>query len=221
MKTLRIALFGATGKTGIEFIKQSSLLMNTSVTAFVRNVEKLKESLEDLPHNLRIVQFDVRGNSSWSDELEKCNVWVSLVGISGLISARKPNSLYAKTAQLLTEHAVKYNPERVLIVTSGGVVDSESEPWILKKVLKPFFLNPMYQDMRVMENIITKSQMNYTIVRPPYLTNGKLISQYRIIFDDWFTDDKVLSRRDLAHFLVMQCRELNEKFNRRIVGVSY
>ncbi len=221
MKTLKIALFGATGKTGIEFIKLSRLLEKTEVTAFVRNIDKLNSAFVELPKNLQVVEFDITGNTSWTKELEKCNVWVSIIGISGLFAARNPNQLYTKTANLLIKQAKIFNPSRVIVITSGGVVESPSEPWILKKVLKPFFLNPMYADMRVMEKLILESSMNFTIVRPPYLTNGKLKGEYRIILDDWFNDDKVLSRKDLAHFIIKQCQALDSKFNNRIVGISY
>jgi putative NADH-flavin reductase len=221
MKHSKIALLGATSKTGLEFIKLASTDANIEVFAFVRNVEKLKQGLKEIPANLQIVPFDVRGDQAWSKQLAECDVWVSIVGIAGLMAARKPNKLYERTAQLLTQQAALHNPKRVIVVTSGGVVESESEPWILKKVLKPYFLNPMYDDMRVMEKMISTSSMNYTVVRPPYLTNGKMVGSYRVIMDEWFTDDKVLSRKDLAHFLFAQSSELNENFNRRFVGVSY
>lgn len=73
--------------------------------------------------------------------------------------------------------------------------------------------------MRVMEHIVTSSNLDYTIVRPPYLTKGKLTKKYRVIVDKWFEDDKDLSRADLAHYL-LNCLE-DDKISRRIVGVSY
>lgn len=221
MEPLNIAVLGATSKTGQSFIEQMAAKEEVNVFAFVRNVQKLKKSLGSIPKNLQIVPFDVMGNQSWAIQLSKCDVWVSIVGISGLWSARNPNQLYEKTAGLLTTMARRFNPKRVIVVTSGGVIESETEPWILKSVLKPYFLNPMYDDMRMMERMIGQSSMNFTVVRPPYLTNGPLKGVYRVIVDDWFKDDKVLSRKDLAHFLVAQSTELSDAYNRRFVGVSY
>lgn len=221
METSKIALLGATSKTGFEFINLAAAMPNVEIFAFVRNVVKINNQFKVLPRNLRIVQFDVRGDQSWAKILSECDVWVSIVGIAGLLAARNPNQLYEKTAFLLKEMGEAFQPKRVIVVTSGGVVESESEPWILKRVLKPYFLNPMYADMRKMEQILRDSKINYTIVRPPYLTNGKLKGSYRIIMDDWFTDDKVLSRKDLAHFLLNQSIGVDDNFNRRFVGVSY
>lgn len=221
MRLTKIALLGATSKTGIELIKLYSVVATVEVYAFVRNAEKLESALVGLPENLKIIPFDIRGDDGWKVALSECELWISIVGISGLLAARKPNKLYENTGSLLVNLAEQFNPHRVFVITSGGVVESVGEPWILKKVLKPFFLNPMYDDMRKMEEIIVNSSMNYTIVRPPYLTNGKMVGEYRMILDRWFDDDKVLSRKDLAHFLFNGSTLLDEKLNKRIVGISY
>lgn len=221
MRLTKIALLGATSKTGIELIKLYSQDDTIEVYAFVRNARKLETAFADFPKNLKIFPFDVRGGAEWKTALSECRVWISIVGISGLLAARKPNKLYESTGFLLVDVAEKLNPDRVLVVTSGGVVESEGEPWILKKVLKPFFLNPMYEDMRKMEKIFINSSVNYTIVRPPYLTNGKMKGEYRMVLDKWFDDDKVLSRKDLAHFLFTGSKVLDKNLNKRIVGLSY
>lgn len=221
MEIKKIALFGATGQTGIEFIQQCKNSPNLEVKAFVRNPEKLKKKLVEIPINLSIVPFQLSEMRSWEQELKDCQYWVSLIGISGIFQARKPNALYENTASMLIKLHEQFKPQNILIVTSGGVVDSPSEPWILKGFLKPLFLNPMYDDMRVMERLITKSSMNFTIIRPPYLTNGPLKQEYRTILDKWFDDDKVLSRKDLAHFIKTAIEKQPQEYQKRIVGVSY
>lgn len=211
---MKIALFGATGGTGIEFISQSENY-SYDITAFLRSPEKLKEKFP----NLKMVKASIDDYEILKKELVDFDAIVSLVGISGLLQARKPNALYERTAKSLTRLASENSIKKLIVVSSGGVVEAENEPWFFKHLLKPFFLNKMYEDMRVMESIITGSGLNYTIVRPPYLTKGKLTKKYRVIYDDWFKDDKDLSRADLAHYL-LNCLE-DDKISRRIVGVSY
>jgi len=211
---MKIALFGATGGTGIEFLTQS-VNYSYDITAFVRSPEKLKEQFP----NLKLVKASIDDFEILKKELVDFDVIVSLVGISGLLQARKPNAIYERTGKNLTKIATLNNIKRLIIVSSGGVVEAENEPWFFKYLLKPIFLNKMYDDMRVMENIITSSNLDYTIVRPPYLTKGKLTKKYRVILDKWFDDDKDLSRADLAHYL-LNCLD-DYKISRRIVGVSY
>lgn len=211
---MKIALFGATGGTGIEFLNQSQNY-SYDITAFVRSPEKLKEQFP----NLKLVKSSVDDIDVLKRELINFDVIVSLVGISGLLQARKPNSIYERTAKSLTQLATMNNIKRLIVVSSGGVVEAANEPWFFKYILKPIFLNKMYEDMRVMEKIILSSNLDYTIVRPPYLTKGKLTKKYRVILDKWFEDDKDLSRADLAHYL-LNCIDDNS-ISKRIVGVSY
>ncbi len=211
---MKIALFGATGGTGLEFIKQSEDFSH-DITAFVRSPEKLKEKF---PH-LKTVKASIDDFETLKKTVVGYDIIISLVGIPGILQARNPNALYERTANSLTKLAAENNIKRLIVVTSGGVVEAENEPWFFKYLLKPLFLNKMYADMRVMENTVKNSSVDYTIVRPPFLTNGKLTKQYRVVLDTWFKDDKNLSRADLAHYL-LHC--LNDTtILRRVVGVSY
>jgi putative NADH-flavin reductase len=211
---MKIALFGATGATGIEFINQSENF-GYNITAFVRSPEKLEEKFP----KLKIVKASIDDYDILKKSVVDFDVVISLVGIAGIMQARKPNALYERTAKMLTKITSENNINRLIVVTSGGVVEAQNEPWFFKYLLKPIFLNKMYDDMRVMENIITNSNLNYTIVRPPFLTKGKLTKNYRVILDKWFDDDKDLSRADLAHYL-LNCLHDNNIF-KRIVGLSY
>ena len=45
---MKIALFGATGQTGLPFMKQALIDSEFRIQAIVRNAEKLKEQLQDV-----------------------------------------------------------------------------------------------------------------------------------------------------------------------------
>ncbi|MDX1905461.1 MAG: NAD(P)H-binding protein [Bacteroidia bacterium] len=211
---MKVALFGATGGTGIEFIKQSAT-QSIELTAFARNPDKLKEAFPDL----RIVRASIDDADVLKKNLQGFDAVVSLVGIAGILQARKPNALYERTARSLVQAARDAQIQRLVAVTSGGIFDAPNEPWFFRHLIKPLFLKNMYEDMKVMESIITASSLQYTLVRPPQLTNGNLTQQYRTITDTWFDDDKDLSRADLAHYL-LNC--LNDPGTyRKAIGISY
>jgi putative NADH-flavin reductase len=211
---MKIALFGATGGTGIEFLTQSKDY-NYDITAFVRSPEKLQGQFPDL----KIVKASIDDYMVLKDTVKDFDIIISLVGLAGIMQARKPNALYERTAKNLIRLAQENHIKRLIVVTSGGVVEAPNEPWFFKHLLKPIFLNKMYDDMKVMEDLVLKSNLDYTIVRPPYLTKGKLTKQYRTIIDKWFEDDKDLSRADLAHYL-LNCLT-DTAISKRIVGISY
>jgi hypothetical protein len=77
----------------------------------------------------------------------------------------------------------------------------------------------MYDDMLRMEAMHEQSNLDYTLVRPPYLTKGPPTGKYRISLNANFTDDKTLRRGDLAHFLLRACEDATA-FSRAMVALS-
>lgn len=95
----------------------------------------------------------------------------------------------------------------MISVSSSGVEPQENDNWFYVHVLKRFFLQPMYDDMVRMEALLHTSDLDCTIVRPPYLTKGSPTGEYRTSLNANFTDDKTLRRGDLAHFLLHACED--------------
>ena len=211
---MKIALFGATGGTGIEFLKQSSHYPY-DITAVVRSPHKLGEAFADV----KVIKASIDETETLRAAVKDFDLVLSLVGISGILQARKPNALYQRTAQNLIRLCTENSIPRLMVVTSGGVVEATGEPWFFRYLLKPIFLKKMYDDMNIMEELVQQSGLNYTIVRPPFLTNGPLTKDYRVIYDQWFEDDKDLSRADLAHYLLEAIDD--SRARNRIVGLSY
>ena len=73
--------------------------------------------------------------------------------------------------------------------------------------------------MLVMESSLKASQLDWTIVRPPYLTNGPQTESYRISIDENFKDDKDLSRADLAHFIIN--KTISKQYSKKVIAISY
>lgn len=211
---MKVALFGATGGTGLAFLEQAAE-QGVEVVAFARNPQPLQEKFPQL----KVVRASIDDMGILLAEVKGFDAIVSVVGVNGLWAARKVNGLYEKTARNLLQVAQSNGIQRLVVVTSGGVIEAPGEPWFFRYLLKPFFLKAMYEDMLVMEALVQNSALNYTIVRPPFLTSGPLTGKYRVILDQWFDDDKDLSRQDLAHFLL---RTLSDPSTvRHIAGVSY
>jgi len=60
----------------------------------------------------------------------------------------------------------------------------------------------MYADLRRMENIIKASGTEWTIIRPPQLTNESLTGHYRTAMNVFLKDCLKISRANVAHFIV-------------------
>jgi putative NADH-flavin reductase len=212
---MNVALIGATGGTGRHFITLATAGQH-SVTALARDPAKL----EGIPDSVTRVRADGRDVGSLVSAMnEDIDVIVSIVGASGLLEARKVQDLYSESTKNLVQAAQRLGIPRLVVVSSAGVEPQANDGWFYVHILKRFFLEAMYQDMRRMETVVQKSRLDWTIVRPPYLSDGAATGNYRVRKDSNFDDDRSLRRGDLAHFLLRVVVE-HPEYSRSVVRIT-
>ena len=59
-----------------------------------------------------------------------------------------------------------------MALTSWGTKDNPNMSFFVRWILKPLFIGHILADMERMEEYIEKTDLNYTIVRPPGLSNS-------------------------------------------------
>jgi uncharacterized protein YbjT (DUF2867 family) len=209
-----LAIIGATGGTGRSFLEQGHAAGHR-VIALARDPNKLVEWRP----RVELRTADGRDADSLFRALEgPIDAVVSCVGAATLREARRTTDLYSVTARNLHEAMRRRGLSRLIVVTSSGVVPQPNDGWFFRRVIKPIFLDRMYADMRAMEALVSASDLQYTIVRPPYLTKGPPKHDYRVLRGAVFDDDKSLTRADLAHFLLRCCVEPG--WEREVVALS-
>ena len=70
----------------------------------------------------------------------------------------------------------RYKITRLIAVTSWCTQPGPNNRWYVEWIVKPFFIGAYLKDMAIMEKFLEQSnpeEINYTIVRPPQLKNGK------------------------------------------------
>jgi len=207
----RILIFGATGGTGQELVKQA-LDQGNLVTAFVRTPKKMEISHQ----NLTVIQGNVLNykdvlNAIDDHEVIFCNLGMPASDKSTLRADGTTNIVNA-----MKEKGVK----RLICQTSLGYADSkEVLPWHMKYIIVPFILKNAFRDHEIQETVIEKTALDWTIVRPGNMTNGKLTKKYKHGFEP---QDKIklkISRADVAHFMLNQMDE--DIYLSKKVGLSY
>jgi biliverdin reductase / flavin reductase len=206
---MRLVIFGATGGTGRELLLQA-LDKGHQVTAIVRRPEAI-------PFNhaqLEVLAGDVLEPDSFASALHQQDAVISVVGMNSL----KPMTFYQQSAHNLVEQMEKAGVQRLVCLTSVGVLDKPVGPlwyiWLIKPVLKH-----IYTDMRHMEQIVQKSSLAWTIVRPSRLFDGKRTGQYRVDSSGELAHANSISRADLANALLNQ---LDTKVNwQKAIAVAY
>jgi uncharacterized protein YbjT (DUF2867 family) len=105
---------------------------------------------------------------------------------------------------------------RRLLLVSAAVLFEDAGT--ITNLLRRTLLRNVAEDSAEMERVIIASGLDWTIARPPKLTNGPLTRRYlvengRLPRGKWF-----LSRADLAHFLLAEIRD--GAHTRQIVGIA-
>jgi putative NADH-flavin reductase len=207
---VKIVVLGATGGTGLEIVRQA-IEQGHTVTAFVRSPDRLKPLRDRI--NVR------QGNLLSSSELEQI-----VKGHDAVLSAFGPRLPIAKTDEhLLHDFAAALIPAMLradvkrLIVESSAFLfkDSVIPPtYIVGRLLFP----SVVADAGAMEEIIRSSPLDWTLIRPPRLTDGPHSGKYRVTEEHLPRFGFSIPRSDVADCFLRALGE--KKWIGRIVGVS-
>jgi putative NADH-flavin reductase len=210
MPSMRLFILGATGGIGCELVNQA-LRRGHGVTAFVRAPEKLGNPRE----GLAVIQGDVHSADAIAAALADHNAVLSALGPPGLGRSAITSEGARATATAMRATGI----HRLMIV---GVAMLFEDSGLAGLVLRNTFLRNVAKDSREMEKVITGSQLDWTIVRPPRLTNGPRREHYGIA-DDHLPygagGNATISRADVAHFMLDELE--HPTHIRRVVGIAY
>lgn len=191
---MRLAILGATGGTGQQLLQQA-LAKGHQVTAIVRR----PTAIALIHERLRVVSGDALQPDSLTSTLQGQDAVLSVVGRSSF----RPMSFYRQSARSITEQMQKAGVERLVCLTSVGVLDKPVGPWWYLWFIKPL-LGYIYEDMRQMEQIIQQSGLAWTIVRPSRLFDGKRKGHYRVGSSGELAHAYSISRADVADCMLAQ-----------------
>lgn len=209
---MKIVVFGATGGAGSEIVAQA-LAAGHQVTAFVRNPAKLS-----LQHpNLSLFQGDVMDAAAVEQAIAGQEAVISALG-----PARPPVAGMMETAARNIVAAMdKHGVRRLISTTGAGVRDPQDQPKLFDQVmmgLLRLLAKDVLADSAANAAVLRGSNLDWTIVRFPRLTNGPQTGKYRAGYVGKDSGSQ-LSRADGAEFVL---RELAEgKFIRQMPVVSY
>lgn len=212
----KILVFGATGKTGLEVIKQS-LALGHIVTAGARNAAPLTAF-----SGLQIVKGDIYDLGFLKETLliARPDAIITCLGVHGT-NAFNRTKLYSETmTYFVGAMQASGVTNRIVCISSWGSKKAKENAWFLDWLLKPILFSGFIHDMALMETILEKSNLDYTIVRPPGLTDKPATGQV-IIEENLYQNTKgkwTITRADLAAVLVDVAT--NDKYIRQGIAVT-
>jgi uncharacterized protein YbjT (DUF2867 family) len=113
--------------------------------------------------------------------------------------------LFSKATRVLVDAMVAAGPRRLVVVTGLGAGDSRGHGgFLFDRVMFALVLDRVYRDKDVQEQIVRRSGLDWTIVRPGLLNDRPATGKVRALTapEDWRAGP--VSRDDVAAFLVQQ-----------------
>src|SRR5215831_4421639 len=206
---MRILVLGATGGIGQVIVRQA-VEHGHAVTAFVRAPGRL----EELGGGIAVVQGDLLNSRQLEGVMAGQDAVASGFGPRVPIS-KDDSHLLQSFANALTSAMLHAGVQRVIAVSVAFLFkDSIIPPAYLAGRL---FFPDLLADASNMENILETSALDWTIVRPPRLTDKPRTGVYRVREDHLPRFGFTISRADVADF-VLKCAE-NHVSSHKIVGV--
>lgn len=189
---MKLVVLGATGGIGIEIVKQA-LDRGHSLTAFVRAPERL-ESFRD---QLTVRCGDLLSSAELARVLEGQDAVLSSFGPR---DPRADGKLLQSFAGALTKAMLQSGMRRVVAVSVAFLFKDMILPpaYLLGRL---FFAHHV-ADASAMEEILSKSGLDWTIVRPPQLTDKPRTGTYRVREDHLPRYGFTISRADVADYMI-------------------
>ena len=207
---MKLTIFGATGGIGAELLQQA-LAAGHEVTVAVRNPNGLAPSR----NGTRVVTTDL--------EMPDLRVLASAVaGADVVLSGVGPRPMakagVAEHGTRAIAQAMEATGVRRIIVVSAAPISTMPSPgrphpprrdpgegFFMRNLGTPLFkamLHARYADLAMMEDVLRASDLDWTIFRPPRLTNGRLTGVYRTALGRNLKRGVLISRADLAHAML-------------------
>src|SRR5215472_5765047 len=209
---MNILVFGASGRTGRELVKQA-LAQGQTVTAFVRHPASF-----DIAHpQLKIVQGDAADRASVESAVRGQDAVICALGAANLLKRDQAVVVGVHNIIMAMESA---GVRRLIYLSADTVHDSRDELNALRKVFVPLLFHNSAADHEINESMIKQSHVDWIIIRPPMLTNGERTSAYRS--GEHLRARAIIpqfSRADLAEIMLKQLAD--DTFLDKAVEVMY
>lgn len=202
---MRVLVLGATGGIG-KFLLEFATARGHEVTAFVRSPQKIALKSE----RLRVVPGDLLHAEQLAQALLGQNVVLSAFGPATLRRVTTRGEFGTALATAMERSGMR----RAVVVSSGLLFEEQNT---IGKLLRGTLFRNLLPDMSAMEATLEKDGLEWTIVRPPRLTNGPLTKSYSVA-DGRLPRGMTVSRACVADFMIKEAERPTHV--RQIVGLS-
>jgi putative NADH-flavin reductase len=190
---MKLTIFGASGTTGTCLVQQG-LDAGHEVTAVVRDPARLSVPAQA---RLHVIAADVMDAAAISPAVAEADAVITAIAPHGT----GPSTLRQDSTRSIIQAMHKTGARRLLFISGSIVTDDGESPYLrylIKPVARHTFLRHVNADFLATEQEIGASDLDWTIFRPPSLTNKPARGSYRTAVDRNLPHCFTITRADLA-----------------------
>lgn len=195
---MKIVVFGATGRTGIEITRQA-LEAGQEVTAFVRDPQRVSLTYK----NLRIMTGDAFDPVSVAAAIEGQEAVICALGSGNQLGKTK---VRASGTTHIIQGMEKHQVKRLVAVTAMGVGESWSSLSAVNKLFFATVLKSARDDHEAQEAVIKASGLDWTIIRPSGLVDTPRTGNYDY-GENILAKTSRIARADVADLILKELAE--------------
>jgi putative NADH-flavin reductase len=193
-----ILVIGASRGIGLETVK-AALAAGHDVRAFARSAPTI--AITD--PKLTKITGDACIRGEVAAAVQGVDAVIHAVGVGSPSELIFGTTLFSNSTRIIVDAMEAANVRRLMIVTGAGAGNSRGRiNFLYDNLIFPLLMQRVYSDKDIAEDIVMKSNLDWTIVRPGLLTNRPATGRYKVLTEvkDWHGG--LVSRADVADFLV-------------------
>uniref|UniRef100_A0A8D0HI26 Biliverdin reductase B n=1 Tax=Sphenodon punctatus TaxID=8508 RepID=A0A8D0HI26_SPHPU len=188
-----IAIFGATGMTGLATLAQA-IEAGYNVTVLVRDPGRLPSKLQPG----RVVVGDVLSLEDVERAVEGQDAVIIILGTRNDLS---PTTMMSEGTRNIVSAMTTHSIRKVVVCLSAFLM------WDLEKV--PAKLRPVTEDHIRMQQILQESGLDCVYVMPPHIAGEQPLTGDYTVTVNTSSGPRVISKHDLGHFF-LKCLTTSE-----------
>jgi putative NADH-flavin reductase len=193
---MNVTIFGATGATGRHLVDEA-LKRGHTVTAYTRNPAKLQPR-----PGLTVVHGELSDTVKIDQAVRGADVVLSALGVGRPL---RHDPAVVDGIGRIVEAMERYRSRRLVYLSFVGVAESRTQGGPFLRHVGSRLLRKEIADHERKEATVRSSHLDWTIVRPPKLTNRRASGRYRsgegLVANQF---PPTLSRADVAAFMLDQ-----------------
>lgn len=196
---MKIIVFGASGGTGRELVRQG-VALGHEITAFVRNPASMAGQA-----GIRVAEGDARDAAAVASAMAGQQAVLSALGSHSL----RDSSLLPEAILGILAAMQQHRVQRLIVLGAAGAWPGATGhvSWVGKltvALLRETLLRRPFEAQRAMQELLSGSHAEWTVVQPPFLLNAPGRGKFRVSGDGLPPRGMRIARADVAQFMLAQ-----------------